>query len=398
MKLVANKTTCRLCGSKKLDIVLSLVPTPLANAFVTEPIDQDSYPLDLMLCLDCSHVQLGVVVDPKVLYEEYLYSTATFSDQKKWHPAVKRFNHYAQRMVERFHPLDMLDIGCNDGTLLRAFQRCGVSTCGVEPATAICEATRTHYWPSAKRIWNNFFSADLARDIRDFRSQFNLITANNVFAHVDDLDDAIEGVKILLAPGGVFSMQVSYLPDVIDGGHFDTIYHEHLDYHTVGPLVRFFAKHALCVFDVEHDDFYGGSVRLLIGREQRELPSVEAAMRLEHANQMDRMSTFLRFAMRIDWARDQLLPQLNGGAVGFGAPAKLTTLMYQFGLDADDVRYVVDDTSAKQGRYTPGLNIPIKPVSEIGEPEAVLVFAWNCADAIKEQHPGYNYIVPRFRL
>lgn len=388
------RTTCRLCGTSNLERVLELAPTPLANAFLSEPAPQERYPLDLMLCGGCGHVQLGVVVDPALLYPDYLYSTATFKDPPEWHPVVRSFQAYAEQIVERFGRGFVVDVGCNDATLLRAFRGLGCNVLGVDPASLSRESASEDV-----PIRQAFFSLEEAERIRGDYARADIVTANNVFAHVDELRDAVLGVKHLLAPSGVFVMQCSYLGDIVEKGLFDTIYHEHLDYHAVEPLVAFFARLGMQVFDVEHVSLYGGSMRLYVTK-QLGAPGVrvQEAVDYERVFGLSDPRTYRQLSDRVDWARDRFLSRMQPGSIGFGAPAKLTTLMYHWGLTSGDIRYVVDDTPAKQDRYTPGMHIPIRPTSELGDAEDVVVFAWNCADAIMERHGERKYVVPRFGL
>jgi SAM-dependent methyltransferase len=388
--LAVEKESCRLCHQRALEKVLELTPTPLANDFREHAAPQPALPLDLMLCHGCGHVQLGIVVDPEVLYSNYLYSTATFLNPPDWHPVVQSFQRYADELVDRWDPGFAVDIGCNDATLLRAFSRRGCQVLGVDPAKDILG--RVLDVP----VHTAFFGEREAKRISAARGRAKFITANNVLAHVDDLDDVMAGVKHLLGVGGVFSMQCSYLYDVLEKGYFDTIYHEHLDYHTVGPLIPFFERHGLELFEAQHSDLYGGSVRLFVGHKDEYIVdfSVSAAVAFEDVHRLGDVATYERFRDRIGWAKDRTLEALDKHyrVAGFGAPAKLTTLMHHFGLTPGDIPLVVDDTPAKQGRVTPGLHIPIKKTSALEgyAPDAVLCFAWNCAEAIKQQHPEFT--------
>lgn len=386
-----ERRTCRLCGSGSLERALELTPTPLANNFLARPGEQPCYPLDMMLCGNCSHAQLGVVVDPEALFREYLYASATFEEPPDWHPVVRSFRAYAGEMVERFGPHSVLDIGSNDGTLMREFRRFGCRVMGVDPARTVA--------PKGLEVVTEFLTPDVARQIVSDHGHFDLVTANNVFAHIDDLGGAVDAARELLAPKGVLVVQVSYLYDVVRNGYFDTIYHEHLDYHTVGPLVDFFSRHGLQVFDVQHVGLYGGSIRLFVSKPGGEvLATVGEAISFEKVQGLESLATYDSLRRRIEWSRSALLSRLPEQVIGFGAPAKLTTLMYHWGLGAERVPLVVDDTPMKQGRYTPGTNIPIRDTSSLMDGEPVLVFAWNCADAIRERHGERPYFVPRFGL
>ncbi len=401
-----HRSDCRLCGSGDLTEVLSLTPTPPANAFVGEDDlgrEQAVFPLDVFMCESCGHVQLLDVVDPAVLFESYVYVSGTSP------VFVRHFENYAGTVIERFRPDPgslVLDIGSNDGTLLGFFNRAGYRVLGVDPARDIAaEAT-------ARGIETRtaFFTPDLAAAILDEQGPASVITANNVFAHADDMAGIVDGVRTLLAPGGVFVFEVSYLLDVYENTLFDTIYHEHLAYHSVKPLERFFAAHGLRMISAERVDSHGGSLRgvaHLAGGPRDVEPSVAGLIGLEDAAGLDRPETLKAFAKRIEAVRKELTETLvrlkrEGKTIaGFGAPAKATTLMYHFGIGAEVIDFIVDDSPLKQGLYSPGLHIPIvaSGVLEERAPDYLLILAWNFADPVIEknrafQERGGRFIVP----
>ena len=252
-----HRSTCRLCAGSGLTKVLALTPTPPANAFVTEAelaAPQPAYPLDVWLCNGCGHVQLLDVVDPRILYAHYVYVSGTSP------VFVRHFEQYAQYVGSQFKPAAgslALDIGSNDGTLLRFFKQAGHRVLGIEPAEEISEASRQAGIPTL----TGFFSEQLAQRIVAEHGRASVVTANNVAAHIDDLAGVMRGVAKLLAPDGVFVFEVSYLVDVFEKTLFDTIYHEHLDYHTVEPLVPFFASCGLQLIEAQRVDSHGGSLR-----------------------------------------------------------------------------------------------------------------------------------------
>ncbi len=401
-----RRPDCRLCGARRLTRVLALTPTPPANAFV--PADalqapQDCFPLDVFFCEDCGHVQLLDVVDPRVLFENYVYVSGTSP------VFVRHFEDYARAVLERFRPAAgslVLDVGSNDGTLLGFFQKGGMKVLGIDPARAIAAAA------SARGIetWTDFFTPALAARIRTERGPAAVVAANNVFAHVDDLAGVAEGVRALLAPDGVFVFEVSYLADVYEKTLFDTVYHEHLAYHSVAPLVRFFAAHGLELFAAERVDSHGGSLRgfaQVAGGPRAADGSVAALVALEKSLGLDRSATLAAFGRKIDAARESLRALLlglktNGKHIaGFGAPAKATTLMYHFGLGPDVIEFIADDSPLKQGLFTPGLHVPVLGADEIyrRRPDYLLILAWNFARPIMAKHArfaaeGGRFIVP----
>ena len=255
-----------------------------------------------------------------------------------------------------------------------------------------------------------FFDAKLARRIREERGGANIVTANNVFAHADDLGEIVGGVRELLADDGVFAFEVSYLRDVYEKTLFDTIYHEHLSYHTVKPLIRFFSSHAMELIAVQLVDTHGGSLRGIAqhqGGARAIDGSVSQFVEEEEKLGLDVQGTFVDFGRRIVALRDELSTLLQGlksggsSIAGYGAPAKATTLMYHFGLDAGVIDFIVDDSPLKQGLYSPGLHIPVLPSSALANrnPDYLLILAWNFAEPIMRNNShfvdqGGRFIVP----
>ena len=231
-----RRVDCRLCGGRDLRLVFSLNPTPPANAFLDKP-DYDSreerYPLDLFFCLSCNHVQLLDVVDPEVLFRNYVYVSGTSQS------FVNHFDEYASTVIDKFGiPTNslILDIGSNDGTLLQKFKDRKMRVLGIDPATDIASVASD----AGIDTWPLFFSPKVANEILEKIGHPEVVTANNVFAHSDELSSILSGIKMLLRPNSIFVFEVSYLLDVFEKNLFDTIYHEHLAYHSVGPLVKFF--------------------------------------------------------------------------------------------------------------------------------------------------------------
>lgn len=400
-----HRETCRLCGSVDLVKVLSLAPTPLANAFVGADElgrEQQLYPLDVHFCNACAHLQLLDVVDPAVLYEHYVYVSGTSP------VFVRHFKDYAGYVIDAFHPPAdglVVDIGSNDGTLLRQFMESGRRVLGVDPARAISEKTQASGIP----VVIDFFNAQLADRVRAEHGAASVITANNVMAHIDDLQDVMDGVRRLLAPDGVFVFEVSYLGAVVENTLFDTIYHEHIDFHSVKPLVGFFARNGLELIEALRVDSHGGSLRGVVqlqGGPRRPGASVAAMVAHEEAAGLDRPETFRSFAAHIDNLRNELLGLLRrlkseGKRIaGFGAPAKLTTLVYHLGLERGMIDFVVDDSPLKQGLFTPGMHIPVVPAQQLYErrPDYVLILAWNFAGPIMHKHAAFREAGGRFIL
>lgn len=401
-----RRKTCRLCGGDRLALVLKLAPTPPANAFVSKEElskPQPSFPLDVFFCEDCTHAQLLDIVDPSVLFENYVYVSGTSPS------FVAHFESYARNIMEQFRPASgglVIDIGSNDGTLLRFFHRAGMKVLGIDPAREIAKNATRNGIPTLAA----FFSPPLAKELREEHGAANIITANNVFAHIDNLEGVVEGVRTLLSPDGIFVFEVSYLPDVLEKTLFDTIYHEHLDYHSVIPLVPFFSRLGMELIEAQRVSSHGGSLRgiaQLKGGLRGVGKSVGDAIAAEKSLGLDRAETFHRFGRNIDslkMALGKLLRELKSAGktiAGFGAPAKATTLMHHFDIGPDVIDFIAEDSPLKQNLFTPGHHIPVLPRTAIEEkhPDYILILAWNFAELIMKSLRSYaerggQFIVP----
>ncbi len=403
-----RRRDCRLCGSGRLRHLFSLGQTPPANAFVTaenrsQP--QEHFPLDVHLCQECRHVQLLDVVDPELLFRNYVYVSSTST------VFVEHFRRYARAVLDLLHlppGCCVIEIGSNDGTCLQFFKEAGMRVLGIDPALAIAaEATR-----KGIETVPEFFNLSLAQRLKAQDLQAHLVIANNVFAHADDLHTIVDGVSHLLKSDGLFVFEVSYLLDVVQKTLFDTIYHEHLSYHTVGPLIGFFERHGMKLVDVIRVDSHGGSLRGLAQPKAGPLPvhpRVQELVDLEARFGLHDAAAYQDFFNNVQKRKQQLNEVLHrfkkqGKRIaGFGAPAKATTLMYHFGLGPQSLDYILDDSPWKQGLYTPGHHIPVVPTSWLYEdarrPDAVLILAWNFAKSIMKKHQAFKndggcFIVP----
>lgn len=389
---------CRLCGARSLQRVLELPNTPLANEFVSIPVArQDEFPLWLAACGDCGHVQLPVVVDPERLFRDYVYVSGT--------SAVFRnhFRRYAESEIKQAN-LSLgdfvVEIGSNDGTLLSFFRNAGMRVLGIDPAREV--AGRAQY--DGIETWPEFFSEEVAERIVHSHGRATHVVANNVFAHADDLSAIVRGIKRLLEPGCDFTFEVSYLPDVLDKTLFDTIYHEHLAFHSIEPLVEFFVRHDMTVANAQKVDTHGGSVRVTVENDAYGSPTENIAELIAHERALglgpNPKEAFDRFAARIAERRDQLREvigklQSEGMRIaGYGAPAKATTLLRTFDIESA-ICFVVDDSPYKQDKRLPGGLTPVFPSSALAcdksrRPEAVIILAWNFADSILERLAQYR--------
>ncbi len=385
---------CRICGGRNLDRFLDLGTTPLANVFVeparaAEP--ELRFPLEVLRCERCGLVQLSVVVSPDLLFRHYLSATSASA------PMVEHFTDLADEVVRRFAPPGSLvvEIGSNDGALLRPLRERGASVLGIEPARNLAALANAE----GLETWEEFFGAPLAgRIVRD-RGRAKVVLANNVLAHIDDLHDVVAALDLVLDADGVFIAEVPYVSDLFERVEYDTIYHEHLSYFAIAPLEALFDSVGLELFDVRRLTTHGGSLRIYLGRRGMHAgtPDLEAARAAERNAGLGASATYERFASRVAASRDALrrligeLRAAHRGLAALGATAKSCTLLNYCGIGGESIAFVADSTPLKQGLLTPGTHIPVRPESALLEesPEYALMLAWNYADAIMRRHADY---------
>lgn len=395
-----------MCEGNVLTKVLALTPTPPGNNFLKPhelAAPEPTYPLDLYFCTRCYHVQLGHVVDPTILYQtDYTYVSATGAS------FVAHLRQYATDMAQRFglgSESLVVDIGSNDGTCLSFFAQAGTKVLGVDPATAIAQRATQ----SGVETVNDFFSHDLAVRLRAAHGPAAFITSHNACAHIDQLDDVMRGVSHWLAPDGVFVLEVGYLLDVYQHAWFDTIYHEHLDYHTVAPFQQLFERTGLKMIGVERISPQGGSLRVFAQRRDGPRRADGTAARLmeqEHREKLHIPDTFVEWGQRIDRVGVKLrtlvsdLKKKGHTLAGYGAGTKATTLLSHFRIGCDELDFIVDDNPLKQGLFSPASHIPIVAPSELERrrPDYLLILAWNFGDAIMASQTRFASQGGRFIL
>ncbi len=398
---------CRICKSQDLHKFLVLGHHPPSDAFLKEEqlnSPETTYPLDVFFCNNCRLVQLGYVVPPEILFPPDYPYTSSVSDTMPVH-----FAEFVKEAVERFGLNSnalVVDIGSNDGTLLRGFRNLGVRTLGVEPATNISKIATSR----GIETINAFWSKEIVNKIIQEKGKAKIITGTNVFAHVNDLDDFLLGVKTLLDDDGVLIVEFPYLVDLIEKIEFDTIYHEHLSYFSVWPLVILFKRFDLEIFDVKRVPVHGGSIRIFVKRSSAEWPvtnSVKSLIDLENQMKFDIFETYTIFTEKVNSLRKELLNLLKelkdqGKKIaGYGAPAKGNTLLNYCKIGTDIIEFIVDKSPLKQGLYTPGMHIPVFPVEKLLKdiPDYMLIFPWNFKEEIMKQQEkfkesGGKFIIP----
>ena len=393
---------CRICKGRRLELFLDLGDMPLVNSFLKKSetkSDEPKFPLDVYFCSDCGMVQLGVVVPPEQMFKNYVYLSG-ISDQMKVH-----FKNIAEHVVEKLGKGVAVDVGGNDGTMMMAFRQAGMKPVNVEPATNIAELSRKNGIDTI----NDFWGVDVAREIVRTYGKVKAVTGTNVFAHINDLDGFLEAAKIALDKGGAVVVEFPYLVDMIENTEFDTVYHEHLSYLSVRPLMTLFKNHGMEIVDVIKSDIHGGSIRVYAARkgELKVSPNVTKFIDLERKHGLDRFETYVEFSRRVEKIKRELSTILNDlrskkkRVAGYGAPAKGNVLMNYFGIGDDTIEYIVDKNPLKAGLYTPGNHIPVFLPDKIksDRPDYILILAWNFSDEIMRQLAEYKksggkFIIP----
>ena len=397
---------CRACGRPDLDLILALGRTPLANALPTaEQLDDPEpvFPLDVVFCPGCTLVQLAESVPPEQLFSDYLYFSS-FSDTMVQHAQELVGRLVAERGLGAEHLA--VEVASNDGYLLQHYQRAGVPVLGIEPAANVARVAADKGIPTLVEFFGRALGARLAAEGR----RADVIHANNVLAHVPDLCGFVAGLAHLLKPEGVVVIEAPYVKAMLDHVEFDTIYHEHLCYFSLTALERLFCQEGLRLVDVEPLPIHGGSLRYFaVPAAASAVPSPRVAQMLsaEKAWGVDRVETYLAFRDRVaQLGRDlrrmlQDCKQQGKRLAAYGAAAKGSTLLNTFGIGRDVLEFVVDRSTHKQGRYMPGVQLPIHPPAKLLEeqPDYVLLLTWNFADEILEQQAefrrrGGKFIVP----
>jgi hypothetical protein len=399
---LASATRCRSCGSTDLKLFLSLGETPLADAFV-DPARADEpeprFPLDVAFCPTCSLVQLLEEVDPTVLFAtSYLYFSS-FSPALLDHARL-----HAERLIEQrgLGPGSLvIEVASNDGYLLKNFVARGVPVLGIDPAPEPAEAAERIGVPTLRAFWG----PDLATRLRSERGPADVIIANNVMAHVPDLNGFVEGIRIMLADEGLATIENPYVREMVARCAFDTVYHEHHCYFSCTAVDELMRRHGLYLNDIEYfPDLHAGTLRWHVGKHESGGERVRQYLADERASGLTSYPYYAGFADRVAEIRTALLGLLGGlkaeGAsiAAYGAAAKGSTLLNTFGIGRDTIDFVVDRNVYKHGLLMPGAHVPIRPTETLltDRPDYVLLLAWNFATEILSQQASYRQTGGRF--
>ena len=392
---VSHRDTCRLCGSANVELVIKLDPIPLSENYSFDravAAGKPRYPVDAYMCADCGHVQHLDVIDPKVLWDSYTY----YSGDAKGMP--EHFRQTADKILTRVQPPKdalVVDIGGNDGSLLKPFKEKGLRVLNIDPAT---DAAKRATEAGVETICD-LMSVGLARDIRQKYGPAHVICAFNVFAHADDLGDMVDSVREMLAPDGLFFFEAQYLLDIIDGMLIATIFHEHMSHHSVKPLIRFLDAHGLELVSIERARIQHGS---LIGAVQHKGgkykvdQSVADLVALEDERRLDRIETLAAFNDKVQELRSRTKAMVAGlkadgkTIAGYGAARSGPTLIAQFGL-AGAIDFIVDDHPQKVGKYETGDGVAVVPTKQLVArmPDYCIILAWVHSQKIIETNQDY---------
>ena len=402
-----KKDFCRLCGTVFNHIFIDLGNTPLANSFLNEQELQKNeftIPLVAYVCENCFLVQLKESSSPREIFSDYAYFS---SYSTSW---LKHAENYVEMMLDRFHfnkKSLVIELASNDGYLLQYFNQRKINVLGIEPAANVAKV-------AIKNGINtkiDFFTKDLALNLKNDQKQADLIVANNVLAHVPELNNFVNGIKILLKNDGLATFEFPHLLNLIKENQFDTIYHEHFSYFSLMTVITLFKNHGLEIFDVEELSTHGGSLRLFVKHENNNnftpTKNIKNILDKEIEAGLNNLDTYTSFSKSVEKIKKDLSDFIikckknQKKIVCYGAPAKGNTLLNFCNIDKTLISYVVDKNIHKQGKYLPGIHLPIKSPDEINKskPDYLLILPWNLQNEIMEEMNfirewGGKFVIP----
>ncbi len=391
---------CRNCGDGNIFVFLDLGYIPLANSLSSDiRVPDEKFPLRVAFCKNCSLVQITDIVPPEKLFREYVYLSSL----------SQTFLRHAKELSEKLIRLKNLnedsfvvEIGSNDGYLLQYFVERNIPVLGIEPAINVAEIARQKGIPTISEFFNYEFACELSS-----HKKADVIIANNVLAHIPDIDSTIRGVRQLLKEDGIFVAEFPYVKDLIEKNEFDTIYHEHVYYFSLTSIKNIIESRGLVFIDFEWLPIHGGSLRIFVGKEGEPTDKLKRALDWERNFGINSFEFYERFAEKVFKLKEELVDTINtivdrGESVaGYGAAAKATVLLNFLGLGNDKVKFVVDKNPIKQGKFIPGVKIPILPPDYLIRemPNYTIIFVWNIKDEVISQQEEYRskggkFIIP----
>ena len=396
---------CRICSSKNLTMILDLGEQPPANSFIDQSelnSSEHKFPLRLFWCEDCYLVQLLDIVNKEYLFKNYFYMTSASK------PIVEHFQKYAQDISKEFLQKDnspfVVEIGSNDGSLLKEFKKLDVQILGIEPATNLSDLANK----SNVITKNTFFSSDVSKEIVKTRNA-SVVVANNVIAHIEDLQDLMYGIQILIGDDGVFIFEVPYLLDLIKNLEFDTIYHEHLSYFSILPLLKLVKQFGLEIFDIRKQSVHGGTLRIFVSKKNnfKINNSINNFINSENDLGLNKIVIYNEFSLNVKNLKIQLtellkkLKKEKKTLFGYGASAKGNVLLNYCNIDNQLLDFIIDTTPTKQNKFTPGTHIPVFPPEKIknkGKNDVALLLAWNYEEQILDKEKQFRIDGGKFLL
>lgn len=401
------KMNCRFCHKELINIFVDLGKSPLSNAFLKKEmleISEKKYPLCAFVCDNCFLVQIDEFEKPENIFNNYAYFS---SFSKTW---LQHAENYVGMMIKRFNFDErnlIIEIASNDGYLLQFFKEKNIPILGIEPAENVAKVAKEKGITTISK----FFSVNVANELKNEGKNPDLILGNNVLAHVPNLNDFIQGLKILLKPTGIITLEFPHILQVIQKNQFDTIYHEHFSYFSLQTIKEIFSYHGLIIFDVEEIPTHGGSLRIYAKHSENKDISIEqnvsTLLEKEKQYRLDKISTYTNFIKNVEDIKKQLHGFVNEvkksgkTIVCYGAAAKGNTLLNYCKIDKEFIDYSVDQNPFKQGLFLPGTHIPIKNPDEIQKtkPDYLLIIPWNLKNEIMEQRKyirewGGKFVIP----
>jgi SAM-dependent methyltransferase len=396
---------CQICDSKKLNLIIDLGHQPLCDSLLTKEMlnnPEKTYPLRMMWCEECSLAQLDYCVDGNEVYHpDYPYRTGITKE------LVEYLKNMSDSLIKKYNLSQddlVVDLGSNDGTLLTGFKNNTIRVIGVEPTNISQIANKNNI-----KTIQKFFTVDVATNIKTTAGEASLILATNMFAHMSTIGEVISGIELLLKPDGVFVFENHYLLDVIQGGQFDTIYHEHLRTYSLKSLIKLFSYYNFTVTDVERGTRYGGNIRVHVtkGKNRNVSERVELLLKLEEEFGLYQIETYQKFTDRVKQAKNDFMNFIlkikseGKTIVGNSCPGRSVTLLNYYGVDSELLPYIAEQsTSLKLDKFLPGKHIPIvnNEILIKEQPDYVVLLAWHYAqpimDQLKERGLKSNFIIP----
>jgi len=390
---------CAFCGESDLSLIMDFGKVALAGAFLKPEafLKEKKYPMRLCFCNNCFAVQVVDLIEPDILFQDYFYFSSSIGTLRD------HFYDYAQEITDRFlmpSKATVLEFGCNDGVLLRPMADLGIKTLiGVDPAENVVSSINDE----RILIKNNYFTEEVAQEVVREHGRVDMIMANNVYAHIPDIQGTTRAIKHALSEDGVFVFEVHYLGKVIDDMQYDMVYHEHLYYYSLLSAIEHFKRYDMVIFDVKLVPIHAGSIRFYVGHKVGKHASfvsdvVENLAKHEKIKGYDTFSSFQKYANNVSETKDQLISLLGkikseGGTVaGYGASGRANTMIQYCDISEELVSYMIDDAPAKTGFYTPASHLEIFTREVLlgkNAPDYVLVFAWSFFDEILHRNQRY---------